>query len=167
MKRRVCADIGVTVIVIVTLFSAKTFAAPETAPTLADALREDGRVRQIESVARKLRHDLVCVCPRCARLRLDACGCPDAAAEREQITRMLGERDLSNEDGRLAAYGAVREFFIARSGRAVLADAPVPRDWTAPLVPLVVLVAFGGPCVWILKQQRSDSTRKRRNRHGA
>lgn len=139
--------------------------SPSAAPASINALDEATHFDQVKQVDRRLRHDLVCTCSTCDRLRLDECPCGEARAAREQIAHLLSERDVSTAADREAAYETVRGFFVERYGRAVLASTVVPRSWTAVALPIVGLVAVSVPFALILRAQRRHAG-KRRGRHG-
>ena len=136
------------------------------APSSSDALDEATHFGQVEMVARRLRHDLVCTCPTCDRLRLDECPCGEARAAREQIAHMLSERDVSTVAAREAAYAAVRESFVVRLGPEVLASTVVRRHWTAVVVPIICVIAIIVLFALILRAQRRQAARGRGRRRG-
>jgi hypothetical protein len=162
MLRALLAAVGVAC-------GAAPCAAEQAPPPRADALGEVERDQTMEMVAYRLRHDLVCLCPRCARLRLDSCGCPEAVAERENIRALLRAKDLTTPDAREAAYEAIVQHYLALHGPAILAATPVAPDrWSRRLMPLLLLILLGVPCIFILRLQNKHAKRQKRGtRHGS
>lgn len=125
-------------------------------------------------VARRLWHDLVCLCGRCARLTLAACACPDAAAERQKVLELLRGRDLSTPASSEAAYQAVVSAYVGRfGGRHVLAAERGSQEggWVAWAVLGSVIAAVGGAAFALAQFRRrrgrragGHAPRRRRNR---
>lgn len=95
-------------------------------------------------LAHSLWSQLVCLCGRCDRLTLADCRCPDAAAERENILKLLKERDLSSPAKEKAAFEAVVQAYVSRFGEEVLAShqRSTSSSWPGWLMLLVVPVAL-------------------------
>jgi hypothetical protein len=121
---------------------------------------------QTAAVARRLWGDLVCVCPRCERLTLSACHCPDAARERNETLELLRGRDLSSPSAADTAYQTVVAAFVARKGKEVLASERPrsgPPGWPA-LAVSVGLVVLACAAVVVIEHRRRRSPRAARRR---
>lgn len=135
-----------------------------TPPTEADALDP-----QIAPVATRLWNDLVCLCGRCQRLTLAACRCPDAAAERQTVVKLLRGRDLASPEAAQASYQAVVQTYVTRyGGRHVLASeaaSGAPEDWPAWVVSVaLVALACAGFVILEIRRQRRKRPRSRSRR---
>ena len=67
-------------------------------------------------VARRLFHDLVCLCGGCQRQTFEECPCAVAAKERQAIVGMLAGRDLSTPEKEQAAYNEIVAAYVQRFG---------------------------------------------------
>ena len=120
---------------------------------------------QVAEVARRLWGDLVCLCERCERLKLSACHCPDAAAERKNVLALLRGRDLGTPGGAEMAYQAVISDYVHRKGRQVLASeerkASSGGDWPALVFSVAVIaLACAGLAAIELRRQRVRRSRR-------
>lgn len=112
------------------------------------------------AVARRLWHDLVCLCPECDRLRLDECRCEIARREREAIVDRVRQSAAEKEED---VYRNVVESYVARSGKRVLASESVGGpDW--PLLIVVLGVPTGGILAIVLFGSRRRKVHRRRAR---
>lgn len=134
------------------------------------ALVEAEQARNIEIVARRLRHDLACICDHCDRLPLDGCSCPNAVSQRENIQRLLSARSLSTEAEQRDAYEAVRQHYVNVWGPTVLASArdeqlgPLRRR--RRLFDLVLFTVVVTACTaLIIKLRRVQRRGRQKRRH--
>ena len=120
---------------------------------------------QTAAVAGRLWKDLVCLCDRCELLTLVACHCPDAAAARNKVLELLRGKDLSSPAASEAAYQSVVQFYVARSGRQILASergGRVSGDFIALIVALTVIIAACGAFVAVELRRRGRAASRSR-----
>lgn len=116
--------------------------------------------------APRLFQDLACMCAKCDRIRLAECGCPFAAAERQEIMESLRARDLSTVERREAAYREIRDDYVKRFGPGVLSPSAVSpaeslASWIAPLVIALASLGVLIAVVERLRRRTHDLTKRR------
>jgi len=115
-------------------------------------------------VAKRLFHDLVCLCGGCQRETLKECRCGNAAQERERIMAMLAGRDISTKDKEDRAYADVVAFYVQRyGGNHVLAMPPDTAfnrlAWIVPYATfgLAVVVIFMLVRTWVRRGKAAEA----------
>jgi hypothetical protein len=100
-------------------------------------------------------------------MKLSACHCHEAAAEREHIAEQLRGRDLASPAGAEAAYQTVVADYLARKGKQVLASErtnPAATEGTEHLIAMAIVLAACGALVLVQYRRKRAPvpTRKRR-----
>ncbi len=119
----------------------------QEAPRHNDGVGYAHRCRPDSPTARKLTHDLICMCGGCKRESLHDCKCGYAAQERCKLLTMLSKYDVGTDSVNEEAYREVRSLFIQEYGQVVLSSPSSKMSWAIPIVAicgaLVILFAVG------------------------